>query len=86
MTIENAKKPSSGTAWLVWGAVFLLLGIASILRIVFTSAGSRQYGGNAQLDGTIQAITIVAAAAFIGAAVAFLLIGFGKRRRFGNGR
>lgn len=80
--VEGMRKPSSGTGWLAWGIVLLVLGVIGI--VIFIVGSTIPGTGDEQGSGVWQTLSVILGAVFFGAGLVGVIIGSIKRKKFGK--
>ncbi|MHA6668033.1 hypothetical protein ACX3O0_04125 [Homoserinimonas sp. A447] len=80
--IESMQKRSSGSGWLAWGIVMLVLGIIGI--VIFIVGSTIPTTGNVQGSSVWQTLSVILGATFFGLGLVSVIIGAIKRRKFGS--
>lgn len=82
--VEGMQKRSSGSGWLVWGIVLLVLGVIGI--VIFIVGATIPTAGNETGSSVWQSLSVILGAAFFGVGLVSVIIGMIKRRKFGHSR
>jgi protein-S-isoprenylcysteine O-methyltransferase Ste14 len=80
--VEGMRKPSSGSGWLAWGIVLLVLGVIGI--VIFFVGSTIPSTGDEQGSSVWQSLSVILGAIFFGVGLASVIIGSLKRRKFGK--
>jgi hypothetical protein len=78
--IEGMQKRSSGTGWLVWGIILLVLGIIGI--VIFIVGATIPSTGNEQGSSVWQSLSVILGAAFFGVGLVAIIVGLIKRKKY----
>lgn len=76
------QKRTSGTGWLVWGIILLVLGIIGI--VIFLVGASNPTTGDAQGSSVWQSLSVILGAIFFGLGLVSVIFGLIKRKKFGT--
>jgi len=79
-TIEGMRKPSSGSGWLSWGIVLLVLGVIGI--VLFIVGSTIPATGDQQGSSVWQTLSVILGAVFFGTGLVSVTIGAIKRKQF----
>lgn len=81
--IEGMQKRSSGSGWLAWGIVLLVLGIIGV--VIFIVGSTIPTTGDAQGSSVWQSLNVILGAVFFGVGLVAVFIGLVKRKKFDKG-
>lgn len=81
-SVEGMQKPSSGSGWLAWGIVLLILGIIGI--VIFVVGSTIPTTGDQQGSSVWQTLSVILGAAFFGVGLTAVIVGVTKRKKFGH--
>jgi hypothetical protein len=74
------QKPSTGTAWIVWGIILIVLGAGNGIRFFFDEARGLFLGGGASFGSIL--FYVIVSLGLIGIGIWLLITGLEKRKRY----
>jgi hypothetical protein len=80
--VSGMRKKSSGSGWLAWGIILLVLGIIGI--VIFVVGANVPAAGDSQGSSVWQSLSVILGGIFFGVGLASIVIGLIKRRKFGT--